>query len=327
MAAKVRYGVLSTSQIARNQHIPAAARTTNSEIVAISSREKARAEHWAEKLGVPKAYGSYREVLDDADVDVVINPLPNSMHGEWTIRAAEAGKHVFCEKPLAVAVEEAERMVAACDAAGVKLMEAFKIRFMPQQAYVREMIDSGAIGEVTLVRCELTYTLPDWETDVRGQADLAGGALFDAGCYCVNQARAVMRDEPVAVQAFQHLHERNQVDATFVSVLKFPGGRMAYVTTGMQQPFFHRCEIVGTTGRIEVPHMFGPEVVRVFRGREPQEERTFPDQNPHVTMLEHFSDCVLNDKPVALPPSDSVANTAALVALKQAAETEQTVTL
>jgi predicted dehydrogenase len=326
MADKVRYGVMGVARIARSAHLPAANEAKHTEIVAVASRTADKAQACADKFGIEKACGSYEDLLADENVDAIINPLPNRLHCEWTVKAAAAGKHVFCEKPLAATVEEADRMISACESAGVKLMEAFKIRFMPQQDYVREQIDAGVIGDVKIVRCELTYTLPDWDTDVRGQADLAGGALFDAGCYCVNQARAIMGDEPVAVQAFQRLHERNRVDATFVSVLKFPGDRMAYVTTGMEQPFFHRCEIVGTTGRIEIPNMFGPEIVRVFAGKEPHTEQ-FPQRNPHVAMLEHFSDCVLNDNPVSLTPADSRANTAVLVALKRAAETEQTVRL
>jgi predicted dehydrogenase len=318
MGRKVRYGVLSTSRIARNQHVPSAGQTTNSEVVAISSRDKKRARKWAEKLGIPTAYGSYGELLADGDVEAVINPLPNSLHCEWTVKAAEAGKHVLCEKPFAVTAEEARRMISAAEANGVVLMEAFKIRFDPQQALVRKTLDEGAVGEVRIVRAELTYTMDDWADDCRAQRDLAGGALLDAGCYCVNQIRFVMQAEPLAVQAFQRLHPVNQVDSTFVGLMRFAGDRLAFMATGMEQPFRHCCEIIGTAGRIEIPRMFGGDVVKVFRGGEESEHRVEP-VNVHAVQLEHFSDCILSGTPPIIPPEDSLRNTAVLAALKQAA--------
>jgi predicted dehydrogenase len=319
MAQNVQYGVLSTARIARNQHIPAAQEAANSEIVAISSRDAARAESWAKQLGIPRAYGSYDALLADPGVDAVINPLPNGMHCEWTVRAAEAGKHILCEKPLAVTVDEAQRMIAAAEANGVLLMEGFTQHFLPHLAYARRVIESGEIGALKIVRAELVYTIQDWEDDVRVKPELAGGALLDAGCYCVNTIRALVGGEPLEVQAFQRAREGVGVDTTFVGLLRFPDDVMAFMATGMEQPFRGCCELTGTLGRIEIPTLFGGELVRVTAEGETREV-TFTPGNRFALQLAHFSDAILHGTALVLPPEDALANTRALVALQQAAD-------
>jgi predicted dehydrogenase len=318
MAQQVRYGILSTAQIALNRHIPAAREAPNATVVAVSSRDKKKAEECARRFDIPRAYGSYQEVLDDAQVDAIINPLPNSLHGEWTIKAAEAGKHVLCEKPLATSLEEAQRMIAAARANGVCLMEAFTHRFNPQLQCARRVVQEGQIGEVKVARAELTFTLRDWDNDVRASKDLGGGALLDAGCYCVSALRFVLNAEPVAALGFQHL--RRGVDATFSGLLRFPGDHLGYVVTGMEQPFRCLLEVVGSEGRIEVPSMFDEKgVVKISIGnQEHVEQLSAPDR--FRVQLERFSACVLQKKAPEFPPEDSLKNTAALVALRRAAE-------
>jgi predicted dehydrogenase len=322
----IRYGVLSTAQIARNAHIPAAQEATNSEIVALSSRSKVKADKWAAELGIPKAYGSYDQLLADPEVDAVINPLPNSMHCEWTVKAAEAGKHILCEKPLAVTVDEAQRMIDAAQANDVLLMEGFTQHFLPHLEYARQVLDAGEIGDLRLLRAELVYTLRDWENDSRAQADLAGGALWDAGCYCVNTIRSVVRSEPIEVQALQTMHPEAGVDATFTGLLLFPGGVTAFMCTSMEMPFRGSCEIVGTLGRIDVPSLFGGDKVVVTAGGE-ERVITFEPTNRFARQMAHFSGCILSGRPVKRPPVDGLRNTAALVALKRSAETGRTVAL
>jgi xylose dehydrogenase (NAD/NADP) len=318
MTAKVRYGVLSTARIARNQHIRAAKTSANAEIAAISSRDKGTATQYAQELEIPKAYGSYQEVLDDPDIDAVINPLPNSMHCEWTVRAAKAGKHILCEKPFAVTVAEAQQMIDAARANGVLLMEGFTQRFLPQARYVRDLVDSGKIGTIRSVRAELVYTLPDWDTDSRAKPALAGGCLYDAGCYCVNTLRWAMGTEPIRVQAFQRIKEGYNVDATFAGLLEFPGGRLGYMLTGMEEPFRGCCEVIGSEGRIEMPDLFGGSRVRSIAGGEEHVE-TFEAADRFKLQIEHFSDCILNGKQPLLTLDDAKGNTVALVALKRAA--------
>ena len=316
--AQVRYGVLSTARIVRNNHIPSARKASNTAIVAIASREQARAERCARELGIPKAYGSYDELLADAQVDAVINPLPNSLHCAWTVKAAEAGKHVLCEKPFAMTVAEAQRMIDAARANDVLLMEGFTHRFLPQQQFVRQAIDAGEIGQVRVVRAELTYTLLDWDTDSRARPELGGGCLMDAGCYCVNQLRFIMGTEPIRVQAFQRLKEGYGVDATFAGILHFPGDRLAYMCTSMEAPFRGCCEVIGTQGRIEMPDLFEGTAVRVVTGQG-ERVQAFEGVDRFMLQIAHFSDCILHGKQPMISPEDAKANTAVLVALQQAA--------
>ena len=327
MTEKVRYGILSTARIGRNSHVPAAAQAKNCEVLAISSRDPEKAEVWAEKLGIARAYGSYDELLADPDVDAVINPLPNSLHCKWTVRAARAGKHILCEKPLAVDTREAREMIAAASENGVLLMEAFTHRFNPQLRHVRKAVANGEIGPVKLARAELTYTIEDWENDSRTKSELGGGALLDAGCYCVSALRFVLGAEPVAVQGWRRMREGHGVDSTFAGLLRFPNDCLAYMATGMEQPFRCVCEVVGADGRIEIGDMFGEQAgVRVIRGGK-EEVSAFSGPNRFRTQLEHFSSCILEGTPVEFAPEDALQNTRVLVALQQAAAEGKSVAL
>ncbi len=319
MNNRVRYGILSTARIARNAHVPAGEKASNSEISAISSRDQKTAEYWAKELKIPKAYGTYQEILDDPDVDAVINPLPNNMHHEWTIRAAEAGKHILCEKPLAITVKEAQEMDAAARANGVLLLEAFTIRYVPQMAFVRDLINSGKIGETRIVRSELMFTIQDWVNDVRAKADLAGGALLDAGCYCVNAIRYLMDAEPSSIQSFQRVRQPNGVDSTTTAIMVFPGERLAYMATGMEQPFRGCCEIIGSKGRIEMPDLFGGSKVNVIVDGE-ESVHKFEPFDRFKAQIEHFSDAILNGTNLMAQPDDAIKNTAVLVAIQQSAD-------
>ena len=319
MADKIRYGVLSTAQIARNQHIPSTQKSSNSEIIAISSRDEGRALAVASDLNIPRAYGSYEAILKDSDVDAVINPLPNSLHCEWTIKAAEAGKHILCEKPLAVTVEEAQRMIDAARANEVLLMEGFTHRFNPLMSFIRATIEAGAIGDIRFVRSELTYTLQDWENDARAKAHLAGGSLFDAGCYAVNTVRFLMGTEPVSVQAVEHIRETHQVDTRFIGLLKFPGGRLATITAGMESPFRFSCEVIGSKGSLITENLFRGDRLQVTTDKGEWIEE-FEVLDRFQAQIEHFSDCILQSRQPAFPPEDGRNNVAVLIALKQAAQ-------
>jgi predicted dehydrogenase len=291
----------------------------NSKVVAISSRDLARAQKCAQELDIPRAYGSYEEVLSDPDIDAIINPLPNSMHCEWTVKAAEAGKHIICEKPLAVTVEQAEEMIATAKANGVLLVEGFTPRYEPQIDFALDLLNSGAIGDPKIIRSELTYTIQDWENDTRVKPDLAGGSLLDAGCYCVNIIRHLMGVEPVSVLGYQRIHPSAGVDSTFTGMMEFPNGCLGFIATGMEQPFRACCEITGTEGRIEIPAMFGGGKVKVVK-QQGEEIHTFESVNRFLLQVEHFSDCIISAAELRFPPEDGLANTKVLVSLKQAAE-------
>jgi predicted dehydrogenase len=232
----------------------------------------------------------------------------------------------LCEKPLAVTVDEAQRMIDAAQANDVLLMEGFTQHFLPHLEYARQVLDAGEIGDLRLLRAELAYTLRDWANDSRAQADLAGGALWDAGCYCVNTIRSVVRSEPIEVQALQTMHPEAGVDSTFAGLMRFPGGVTAFMCTSMEMPFRGCCEIVGTQGRIDVPTLFGGDKVVVTAGGE-ERVITFEPTNRFARQMKHFSGCILNGRPVKRPPIDGLRNTAALVALKRSAETGRMVAL
>jgi xylose dehydrogenase (NAD/NADP) len=326
IVSKVKYGILSTSQIARNQHIPAARESKNSDVVAISSRNLAKVQECARYLSIPRAYGTYHDMLSDPDIDAIINPLPNSLHCEWTVKAAEAGKHILCEKPLAVSVEQATKMIDAAKTNGVLLMEGFTPRFEPQIELARGLIKSKEIGALRTVRSELTYTIRDWENDTRTKPELAGGSLLDAGCYCVNIIRHLLGEEPKCVAALHRVHPEAGVDAAFSGLMTFSSGCLGYILAGMEHPFRACCEIIGSEGRLYIPGLFGGGLVEVFKGQSVK-KYTFTRVNRFRLQIEHFSDCILNGTPLRFPPEDGLANTRVLVALQQAAESGRTVTM
>lgn len=319
MPDKIRYGVLSTAQIAQNRHIPAASETGNSEIIAISSRDKKKAQDVAQKHDISKAYGTYDELIADPDIDAIINPLPNSLHCEWTLKAAEAGKHILCEKPLAATPEECQRMIDAANANNVRLYEGFTQHFNPIMNIMHQLIADGSIGDITLIRSELTYTIKDWEHDVRVDKNLAGGALMDAGCYCVNTVRSLMNAEPESVTATEKVHPIRGVDCLFTGLMKFPNDRIAYIATGMEQPFRFTVEVIGTQGSFFTPNLFNGTDLTITVGGQITAQK-FDMVNRFALQMEHFSDCILNNNPLRVPPQDGKNNVAVLNALKQSAQ-------
>jgi predicted dehydrogenase len=258
-------------------------------------------------------------LLADPDIDAVINPLPNSLHAEWTIKAAEAGKHVLCEKPLAVSVDEARAMMDAAGKHGVLLMEAFTHRFTAAMDCVRDTVAAGTIGSALTARAELSYSLNDEEADVRADADLGGGAMWDAGCYCVSALRYALDDEPTHAAAFERCRE-NGTDFDFAGTLRFTGGTSGHVVTSQRRPFTASLEIVGEKGRVVYGNFFGATNVVVESDGQTRTEQ-FEPVNRFELQISHFTKCVLEKSKTRFPVEDAVRNTAALVALKQAART------
>src|SRR2546428_11708210 len=220
MADRLRWGISSTARIGARRVTPALLRSQTGTAVAIASRDLTRAREIAAKFQIPRTYGSYETLLADRDIDAVYNPLPNSLHPEWTIRAAQAGKHVLCEKPLAVDAVQAQTMVDACRKAGVLVQEAFMYRYHPQIGELRRLAASGAIGALWLVRSAVTFTVRR-DDDIRLNASLGGRGLLDVGCYCVSISRLLL-GEPQAVTAsgvFEH-----GVDVRLAGLLSFAAG-------------------------------------------------------------------------------------------------------
>jgi predicted dehydrogenase len=298
------------------------------ELVAVGSRRRETAEAFAQARSVPTAHASYEGLLADPQVEIVYNSLPNSIHCEWTVRAAEAGKHILCEKPIAVTVEECDRMFAAADAAGVRLMEAFMYRCHPQAARLKAMVAEGRIGELRLVHSSFSFFIGD-PANVRLNKPLDGGGLMDVGCYCVNFARHLAGEEPVAVFGAAVYGAESGVDEHFAGTLIFPGGAFGQFDVGVKAAGRAAAEIVGSTGRILVPSPWKPgdrAVVTVQDGSGASEVE-IEGGNPYVLQVDHFSRCVTEGEAPVLSPADSTGNARAIAGLRESARTGEVVEL
>ena len=256
MTSRIRWGILSTANIGKRAVIPGIQRSNNGEVVAIASRDAAQAQAAAAELQIGRAHGSYEALLDDPEVDAIYIPLPNSMHREWTIRAAQAGKHILCEKPLALNAAECAEMEAAADQHGVLLMEAFMYRFHPQTVRVQELLRQGAIGDARLLKATFSFYLTN-PANIRLNADLGGGGLMDVGCYCVNVSRTMFAAEPVEAQAYASW-SASGVDELMVGTLRFGDGRLAQIECSLALAGRQSYQIIGADGVIDAPTAFVP---------------------------------------------------------------------
>jgi predicted dehydrogenase len=288
--SKLRWGILGCARITRRGLIPGLRASARNELVALASRDRQRVQEWAAEFQVPKAYASYEEVLDDPDVEAVYIPLPNELHKPWVAAAADAGKHVLCEKPLALDAAEARAMVDHCRAQGVVLMEAFMWRHQPRTAALRRLVAEGAIGTLRLIRSSFSFTITpgDWRLDpARG-----GGALWDIGCYGVSTARLYAGAEPNAIEALARFGPTG-VDLSLAATLRFPGEVLGVIDCSFEQPFRCVYELVGTGGVIEVPNAYLPPArpTAFLRktGADTAQERSFDGENQYGAMVDAFA--------------------------------------
>lgn len=329
MASRLHWGVMGAAEIGRTQVIPAIQESVNGVVVALASRDVGKAREYAQALRIPRVVASYEALLADPDVDAIYIPLPNSMHAEWAIRAAEAGKAVLCEKPLATTAQTAQMIVDAFSRHGVTLMEGFMYRFHPQHRRVRELIAQGAIGEVREVRAHLSVQLmnPPDPANVRFQSALGGGALLDMGCYVVNIVRMVFGCEPTRAHATWVVDPRFDVDVATTGILEFPNGRVASVSCSFIAGGQGRYTVIGTDGLIEVPRAIlpgmgsrAPEALIVLVDADgKRREEHFDPVNQYRLMSEAFASAVLTGQPVPFAPDDAVTNMRVLDALAAAA--------
>lgn len=337
MGGTIRWGVLGgNSWIARDAIMPGIRNARNGKLVATASRDPDEARRrFGEEEGVRLL--SYEGLLADSDIDAIYIPLPNSMHAEWAIKAAAAGKPVLCEKPLGLDAAEVEQMASAFERAGVPLMESFMYRFHPQHRRVREIIDSGVIGDVLEVRVHLSndnMSPPD-PSNVRLAPELGGGALLDMGCYTVSAARMIMGDEPVSVRAWQKIDERFDVDVAGGAVLEFPGGRMGAISWSFETTGLGHYTVIGRQGMIDVPRAlvlglmtFVPEALIVtVDSNGARTEETMPANDHYQLIVEAFGDSVSNGTPVPLSLRDSLNNAKVLDALTLSAKQERGVSI
>ena len=319
MSDPVRWGVLGVAKIATEKVIPAMQKGAMCHIAAIASREPERAQAAAQRLGIARAYGSYEELLADPDIEAVYNPLPNELHVRWTETALAAGKHVLCEKPIALDAEEARRLIAAREKSGKLVAEAFMVRFHPQWRRAREIVRSGAIGEVGAMQTLFTYRLLD-PGNVRNRPP-GGGGLYDIGCYAVLTARYIFGDEPVRVAASLDLDPKFGTDRLTSAILEFPGGRHLTFTAATQLAGAQRVVIAGTAGRIEVKIPFNappdlPAEIVIDSGADlvggGAARESFPACDQYTLQGDAFARAVRGEAPQEFGLEDALANMKAI---------------
>jgi len=332
--APVRWGILGAANIAVKKVAPAMQRGTRSRVVAIGSRDLAKAQAAARELGVERAYGSYEELLADSDVEAIYNPLPNHLHVPWTIRALEAGKHVLCEKPIALTVAEANTLIAARDRTDRKVQEAFMVRTHPQWLRVQSLVREGRIGDLRSMMGYFSYFNRD-ASNIRNVREFGGGAVMDIGCYLIHTARMIFGTEPTRAVSLVDRDPAMQVDRLASILLDFDKGQ-AVGTCSTQAVAYQRVHVVGTTGRIEIEIPFNAPPDRPCRifvddGRtlsgEGRETIEMPIVDQYTVQGDLFSAAVLENGPVAYPLEDSVANMRAIEAVFRSEETGQWATV
>ncbi len=313
----VRWGLLSTANIGR-AIVGGAADSPIADVVAVGSRDKAKATEFAREHGIERAHGSYEELLADPELDVVYVALPNTFHVEWSIRALEAGKHVLCEKPLSRDPAEVERAFDAAERSGRLLMEGFMYRHHPRTLKFEELVRGGAIGELRLVRSQFGFLLEE-PTNVRLNPEIGGGGLLDVGCYCVSSSR-LLAGEPEVVYAQQTLGPTG-VDVRFVATMRFAGGVLGHFDCGLDVPDRQELEAVGSEGSLITrgPFTSDDAALELRRGEE-TEAIGFEPLNRYRCEVEDFSRAVLGDEQPRLGRSESVAQARALDALIRSAE-------
>ena len=331
------WGLLSTARI-NERVIPALRASGRSELLAVASRTKEKAKAYAKQWNIPCAYGTYERMLADPAINVIYLALPNHLHAEWAIKCAEAGKHVLCEKPIAITTEEVAQMAQAAEKNSVIIQEAAMMRFHPQTQYLRELVAKRVIGDLRLIRGVFAFTL-DNPGDIRLNTDMGGGSLWDLGSYCVSFARTVLQAEPVEVNAYQVSGDTG-VDMSFSAQMQFPTGTLVQFFSSFQSFAHIEADFLGTEGRIhaDIPwanHIGASANVQVTRSGNAEETSTFSDGleghttdtktyeniNAYQCEIDSMVESVLNGAEPIISLTDSWKNVATIVALHESAQT------
>jgi predicted dehydrogenase len=328
MSPKLRWGVLSTAAIGLKKVIPAMQLGRYTTVTAIASRDLAAAKAAAGELGIATAYGSYEELIADPKVDAIYNPVPNQLHVPWTIKAAEAGKHVLCEKPLSLTVAEARTLLPVRERTGVKIGEAFMIRSFTQWLRLRQLLHEGRIGKLRSVIGAFSYFNRD-PKNIRNAVESGGGALYDIGCYCIQASRYAFGGLPTRVAGLIERDPDFGTDRLTSALLDFPGGQAIFTCSTQLVPY-QRVHFLGTKGRIEIEipfnapkdrptRLFIDETGEIFGGGIVTEE--FPTADQYTMQGDAFSKAVLEGGEVPVPLEDAIANMAVIEAIFKSAET------
>jgi predicted dehydrogenase len=327
MSNRVRWGVLSTAQFALKKSIPGMQKGGLSEIRGIASRDLRKAEEAAHALGIPKAYGSYEELLSDPEIEAIYNPLPNHMHVPWSIKAAEAGKHVLCEKPLSMNVTEAQELLIVQEKTGVKIGEAFMVRTHPQWLRARELVQSGRIGPLRSITGFFSYFNRDPQ-NIRNIPEAGGGGLMDIGCYPITTSRFMFGEEPSRVIGLVERDPEMKTDRLASVILDFPSGQAIFTCSTQLVPY-QRMHFMGTKGRIEIEIPFNAPNDRSCRiliddggdifGKNIAME-TLPPCDQYTIQGDLFSRAIREDIEVPIPLTDALKNMAVIDAVFRSAE-------
>jgi predicted dehydrogenase len=326
MSTRIRFGVLSTAAIGIRQVIPAMQLSKFTAVTAIASRDLDKAQQAASRLGIPKAYGSYEELLADPEIDAIYNPLPNQLHVPWSIKAAEAGKHVLCEKPLSMNAAEARTLIEARDRTGVKMAEAFMIRSFPQWLRLRELLKEHRIGELRSITGFFSYFNND-AANIRNRVETGGGGVYDIGCYLIHSSRFAFGQEPTRVVATIDRDPSLGTDRLASAILEFPAGHAIFTCSTQLVPY-QRIHFLGTRGRIEIEIPFNAPNDRPTRlfidstgnlaGTGISTE-TFPVSDQYTAQGDAFAKAILDGTQVPVTLEDSFGNMSVIDAIFRSA--------
>lgn len=322
MSDRIRWGILSTAAIGPRALIPAINNAHNSELVAVASRNQERGQAFADEHGIPTAYGSYEELVNDPNIDAIYNPLPNDLHAPWSIQAAQAGKHVLCEKPMAMDASEAQKMVDEIATTGKLLAEAFMYRFHPRTHRLKEMVAEGAVGTLRVINTSFSFPMSADDTrNIRLFKAQGGGAIMDIGCYCVSIMRLVTGAEPTVLDCKAYFND-DDVDEQAVATLEFPDNVLAHFDCNFRAAFANFADVRGTTGRILVENSFLPgtgDVVLHYWNDGKYEEIKFDGADQYQLMVEDFADAIINDRQPRYTGEQGVLGMKVMDALRTAA--------
>jgi predicted dehydrogenase len=320
MSKQLNWGLLSTARINRAL-IPPINASKRHRLLAVGSRSQESADAYAREWKIPRAHGSYEALLNDPEVDVIYNPLPNHMHAEWSIKAMRAGKHVLCEKPFALTLDEVDAMVAASKETGKVLAEAFMYRHHPQTLKVKEIVESGQLGRIQVIKGEFSFRLDD-EKDYRNFKAMGGGSLWDVGCYPISYTRLLMGTEPAEVFGWQVLGPGGS-DVVFTGQMRFENGALAQFDSSFTTPYRVGMEVIGTEASLLIPQPFKPETkteLELHRGQK-LEKIKVRGEPLYQGEVEDMYEAIVNGKPQRMSLQDTRGNIATILNLLESAET------
>ena len=327
MAAKtLRWGLLSTARI-NKMLIPPLRLSKRNSLVAVASRLQEKADAYAREQKIERAFGSYEALLADPEIDVIYNPLPNHLHAEWSIKGVEAGKHVFCEKPLALSLADVDAMAAAAGRTGRIIAEAFAYRAHPLMQKVKQIVNSGQLGKLKMVKGSFSFVMTK-QDDIRWDPHMGGGALWDIGCYPLSFTRMVLGTEPLEVFAWQ-VTSPSGIDEVFAGQLRFPGDIYFQLDCSFKIPFHTFMEIVGDEATLTIPRPFNDMARKdLYLTRDGKTSAiVVKGPDPYLAEVEDFADAILLNQQPVTSLADSRLNTAAILALLESAKTGQPVKL